>query len=112
MGSQGSPSKCVFHVTGFKKFHGVDVNPTEVLALKLEECIEKRGGLPLGSKLGSVTVLETAGEGALDTLQTLLDSALVDLPTSTTTSLSTSSDDESKDQIIWVSFLFILFRQS
>jgi hypothetical protein len=122
MGSQGSPSKCVFHVTGFKKFHGVDVNPTEVLALRLKDYIEKRGGLPYGSKLKSITVLETAGQDALDTLQALLDSALIEFPASATSTTTTAPvntsllDHESGDQIIWVSFFvvshFCLVEQS
>lgn len=84
MGSEGPPAS-VLHITGFKKFHGVDENPSEVIAVALQEYLEKKG-LPSGVRLGSVTVLETAGEGALATLHKLLDSALP--PASVPTELS------------------------
>eukprot|EP00250_Pteridium_aquilinum_P018884 c24224_g1_i2 orf=119-790(+) len=94
MGSEGPLPGCVLHVTGFKKFHGVDENPTEVIALSLENYIEKRG-LPQGVKLGSVTILETAGDGALAALHKLLDSALP-------SEHRDSSDADLGDRIIWV----------
>lgn len=94
MGSEGRLPGCVVHVTGFKKFHGVDQNPTEILALSLRDYIEERG-LPQGVKLGSITVLETAGDGALGTLLKQLDSALP-------SDQSDFPDADLHDQIIWV----------
>lgn len=94
MGSEGPPPDCVLHVTGFKKFHGVDENPTEVVALALEDYIEKRG-LPPGLKLGSVTVLETAGHGALAALHGLFDAALA-------SQQRNPADPSVQDRIIWV----------
>ncbi|KAI5081818.1 hypothetical protein GOP47_0001561 [Adiantum capillus-veneris] len=94
MGSEGPAPGCVIHVTGFKKFHGVDENPTEVLALSLETYIEKRG-LPQGTKLGSVNVLETAGDGALATLRNLLDSSI-------SFKHKESLNADPCDQVIWV----------
>lgn len=99
MGSEGPPSSCVLHITGFKKFHGVDENPTEIIALALKDHLAKKG-LPPGIRLGSITVLETAGDGALPTLLELLDSALpkpADLTGSSI--LDAASADE---RIIWV----------
>ena len=97
MGSQGSPSNCIFHVTGFKKFYGVNENPTQVLASMLEDYIEKKRSLPVNAKLGSITVMETVGEGVLHTFQTLLDSALVVSPTISTTTTTTDSMNISSD---------------
>eukprot|EP00249_Psilotum_nudum_P007522 c20624_g1_i1 orf=207-899(+) len=74
MGSEGA-SSIVIHVTGFKRFHGVGENPTEVIARRLMVYLQKRG-VPLGLSLGSCTVLETAGDGALNALLHLLDSAV------------------------------------
>ena len=115
MGSQGSPSNCIFHVTGFKKFYGVNENPTQVLASMLEDYIEKKRSLPLNAKLGSITVMETVGEGVLHTFQTLLNSALVVSSTisttttpTTTDTINTSSDVDVKDKIIWVSFFSLI----
>ncbi|GLJ16070.1 hypothetical protein SUGI_0267500 [Cryptomeria japonica] len=73
MGSEGRPGT-VIHVTGFKKFHGVAGNPTETVVGNLREYVGKRG-LPNGVTLGSCTVIETAGKGALNALYTLLNSA-------------------------------------
>lgn len=63
------------HVTGFKKFHGVSENPTETIVSNLRGFMEKRG-LPKGLILGSCSVLDTAGEGAVEHLTTVLKSAL------------------------------------
>lgn len=98
MGSEGPPLS-VLHVTGFKKFHGVDENPTEVIALGLQDYVESKG-LPPGMRLGSVTVLETAGDGALSALRKVLDSAL---PAKTTNPCFDNPLPASIDeQIIWV----------
>ncbi|KAG0554182.1 hypothetical protein M758_12G074200 [Ceratodon purpureus] len=70
MGSE-APELIEFHITGFKKFHGVADNPTEVLVGKLEEHMRKHE-MPSGTQLGSCTVLETAGQGALAPLLQLL----------------------------------------
>jgi pyroglutamyl-peptidase len=78
MGSEAAPASFIeFHITGFKKFHGVAENPTEVLVGTIEEYVRKHDGMPTGTLLGSCTVLETAGEGALGPLMELLDSSLV-----------------------------------
>lgn len=74
MGSEG-PQTITIHVTGFKKFHGVSDNPTETIVTNLKEYIKKTG-LPKGVILGSCTVLETAGQGALSSLYQTLQSAL------------------------------------
>ncbi|KAI3701876.1 hypothetical protein L6452_27303 [Arctium lappa] len=74
MGSEGPPA-VTFHVTGFKKFHGVSENPTETIVSNLKEYF-KRNGLPKGVTLGSCTILETAGQGALVPLYQTLQSAV------------------------------------
>lgn len=91
MGSEG-PQVVTVHVTGFKKFHGVSDNPTEIIVRNLKEYMEKKG-LPKGLVLGSCNVLETAGEGALTTLYEILEAAI------------TSQDNEPSGsrQVIWVS---------
>jgi pyroglutamyl-peptidase len=76
MGSEG-PSVITVHVTGFKKFHGVAENPTEKIVSNLKSFMEKRG-LPKNLVLGSCTILETAGEGALSTLYKVLETAIAD----------------------------------
>ncbi|XP_074302138.1 uncharacterized protein LOC141633594 isoform X1 [Silene latifolia] len=73
MGSEG-PKVVTFHVTGFKKFHGVSENPTETIATNLTDYVTKVG-LPAGVKLGSCTVLETAGEGARPALYKIFEAA-------------------------------------
>ncbi|KAL5829129.1 hypothetical protein ACOSQ3_018597 [Xanthoceras sorbifolium] len=85
MGSEG-PKPLTIHVTGFKKFQGVEENPTETMVNNLKDFVEKRG-LPAGLKLGSCTVLETAGIGALPILNKILESGI-------------SSMD--KEQVIWL----------
>jgi len=74
MGSEG-PSPVTVHVTGFKRFHGVADNPTEKIVRNLQSFVEKRG-LPKGLVLGSCTVLEAAGQGALGPLYELLESTV------------------------------------
>ncbi|KAD6454441.1 hypothetical protein R6Q59_016169 [Mikania micrantha] len=74
MGSEGPPS-VTFHVTGFKKFHGVSDNPTETIVRNLEQYINKKGS-PKGLTIGSCTILETAGQGAVVPLYQTLQSAV------------------------------------
>lgn len=76
MGSEG-PSVVTIHVTGFKKFHGVAENPTETIVTNLKGYMEKKG-LPKGVVLGSCSVLETAGHGALAPLYQILESAVAE----------------------------------
>ncbi|RCV44667.1 hypothetical protein SETIT_9G393300v2 [Setaria italica] len=76
MGSEG-PSPITVHVTGFKRFHGVAENPTERIVHNLLSFMEKRG-LPKGLVLGSCTVLEAAGQGALRPLYELFESTVLD----------------------------------
>lgn len=90
MGSEG-PKAVTIHVTGFKKFQGVADNPSEAIVNKLKDYVEKRG-LPAGVTLGSCTVLEVAGEGALPQLYQTLESGI-------------SKDAASNANIVWVSFL-------
>jgi pyroglutamyl-peptidase len=59
----------------FKKFHGVGENPTKVLVGTIKEYVKKHRGMPIGTLLGSYTVLETAGEGALGPLVELFHSS-------------------------------------
>ncbi|CAN6467222.1 unnamed protein product [Victoria cruziana] len=73
MGSEGLPAVTV-HVTGFKKFHGVAENPTEIIVRNLSAYMEKNG-LPKGLVIGSCSVLETAGEGALPELYKIFEAA-------------------------------------
>ncbi|KAL9246489.1 hypothetical protein vseg_020018 [Gypsophila vaccaria] len=73
MGSEG-PKTITFHVTGFKKFQGVSENPTETIVSNLNEYVSKNG-LPVGVKIGSCSVLETAGEGARAALYEMFDTA-------------------------------------
>lgn len=74
MGSEGPPA-VTFHITGFKKFHGVSENPTETIVTNLEEYLKKKG-FPKGVSLGSCRILETAGQGALVPLYQTLQSAV------------------------------------
>lgn len=90
MGSEGPPSVVTVHVTGFKKFHGVAENPTETIVGNLKQFLEKKG-LPKGLVLGSCTVLETAGQGALDPLYQILDSAV-------------TPESSNSPRIIWLHF--------
>lgn len=87
MGSEG-PKAVVIHVTGFKKFQGVAENPTETIVCNLKDFVEKRG-LPAGVTLGSCTVLEAAGDGALSTLYKTMESGI--------------SSSNANEQVVWVS---------
>lgn len=93
MGSEG-PKAVTIHVTGFKKFQGVAENPTETIVSNLKDFVEKRG-LPPGATLGSCTILETAGDGALPLLYQTLESCI------------SKTDITSHEQIIWVSCYFL-----
>ncbi|CAL4914563.1 unnamed protein product [Urochloa decumbens] len=75
MGSEG-PSPVTVHVTGFKRFYGVAENPTEKIVRNLQSFVEKRG-MPKGLMLGSCTILEAAGQGALGPLYELFESSVV-----------------------------------
>ncbi|XP_058076214.1 uncharacterized protein LOC131224825 [Magnolia sinica] len=92
MGSEG-PSVVTVHVTGFKKFHGVAENPTETIVSNLKGYMQKKG-LPKGLVLGSCSILETAGHGALAPLYQILESAVAGL------------DPESSNscRVIWLHF--------
>ncbi|KAK9675604.1 hypothetical protein RND81_11G018300 [Saponaria officinalis] len=85
MGSEG-PKTMTFHVTGFKKFHGVSENPTETIISNLNEYVSKTG-LPVRVKIGSCTVLETAGDGAKPALYEMFD---------------TAASNENNDCIVWL----------
>ncbi|KAL6841900.1 hypothetical protein ACP4OV_028412 [Aristida adscensionis] len=95
MGSEGSSGSSVVtvHVTGFGKFCGVDNKPTEKLVSNLKSFMEKRG-LPKNLALGSCTVLETAGQGALGTLQKVLKSSIADR----------ENRSSAQGQVIWIHF--------
>lgn len=92
MGSEGPPAVTI-HVTGFKKFHGVSENPTETIVSNLKEYMKKKG-LPKGLILGSCSILETAGQGAVTPLYQTLQSA------------SSTKDSESSNlgRVIWLHF--------
>ncbi|XWS58061.1 hypothetical protein CRYUN_Cryun08bG0002900 [Craigia yunnanensis] len=92
MGSEG-PAAVTIHVTGFKKFHGVSENPTETIVSNLKEHTKKKG-LPKGVILGSCSVLETAGQGALTPLYQTLQSALT----------GKDAESSSSGRIIWLHF--------
>ncbi|XP_028064055.1 uncharacterized protein LOC114267234 [Camellia sinensis] len=91
MGSEGPPTVTI-HVTGFKKFHGVSENPTETIVSNLKDFMKKKG-FPKGLILGSCSILETAGQGALVPLYQTLQSAV------------STKDSESSNSggVIWVS---------
>ena len=91
MGSEG-PRAITIHVTGFKKFQGVPENPTEAIVNNLKEYVERRG-LPAGVTLGSCTVLDVAGDGALPQLYQTMESAI------------SKTDSVSNANVVWVSFL-------
>jgi len=74
MGSEGPPAVTI-HVTGFKKFHGVSENPTETIVSNLKDYLKKKGSQK-GLILGSCSILETAGQGALVPLYQTLQSAV------------------------------------
>ena len=80
------------HVTGFKKLHGVSKNPTETIANNLTEYMNKKG-LPKRLVIGSSSILETAGQGALVPLYQRLQSAVN----------AKDSESSNSNKIIWVS---------
>lgn len=93
MGSEG-PKAVTIHINGFKKFQGIAENPTETVVNNLKAYVERRG-LPAGVTLGSCTVLEAAGDGALPTLLKTLESSI-------------SQTNTNNEQVIWVSFVLQL----
>nr|GMD05752.1 pyrrolidone-carboxylate peptidase-like [Ipomoea batatas] len=92
MGSEG-PSPVAIHITGFKKFHGVAENPTEIIVSNLQDYMKKKG-TPKGLILGSCSVLETAGQGALVPLYQTLQSAL----------RNDESEPSHSRRVIWLHF--------
>lgn len=92
MGSEG-PSPVIVHVTGFKKFHGVAENPTETIVSNLKDYMKKRG-MPKGLILGSCSILDTAGQGALVPLYQTLQAALG----------GGDSESSNSKRVIWVSY--------
>lgn len=92
MGSEGPPAVTI-HITGFKKFHGVPENPTETIVSNLREYMNKRG-LPKGLTLGSCSILETAGQGAVVPLYKTLQSSIEE----------NDSELPNSRRVIWVSF--------
>ncbi|KAL7157600.1 hypothetical protein ABFS83_02G087900 [Erythranthe nasuta] len=92
MGSEGPTPGVTIHVTGFKRFHGVSENPTEKIVTNLQSYMNKRG-LPKGLIIGSCTILETAGHGALVPLYQTLQSAVI-----------TDSTGPESGPVIWVHF--------
>ncbi|KAL3620687.1 hypothetical protein CASFOL_035599 [Castilleja foliolosa] len=92
MGSEGPTPAVTIHLTGFKKFHGVAENPTETIVNNLQAYMNKRG-LPKGLIIGSCTILETAGHGALVSLYQTLQSAV-----------SRDANLSNSRRVIWVHF--------
>ncbi|XP_057948570.1 uncharacterized protein LOC131144152 [Malania oleifera] len=90
MGSEG-PKAVKIHVTGFKKFQGVAENPTETIVSNLKGFVERRG-LPADVTLGSCTVLETAGDGALPMLCKVIEAGF------------TKTDASGGEQVVWLHF--------
>lgn len=98
MGSEGQLAVTV-HVTGFKKFYGVPENPTETIVDNLKDFIQRRG-ISRGITLGSCTILEAAGDGALPKLYEIMESTVSE----------PLFDSPTDKQVIWVSFsAFLLF---
>ncbi|KAK6116523.1 hypothetical protein DH2020_049728 [Rehmannia glutinosa] len=75
MGSEGRQSVRI-NVTGFKKFQGVDENPTEIIVSNLRNYVESKGLLPAGVNLGICCVLETAADGAISQFYKVLESGI------------------------------------
>lgn len=98
MGSEG-PATITIHVTGFKKFHGVSENPTEAIVSNLTEYVKKKGS-PKGLVIGSCSILETAGQGAIVPLYETLRSAI------------SEKDSTNLNRIIWVSGSRLVYRLS
>lgn len=94
MGSEG-PKPITINVTGFKKFQGVCENPTETIVNNLKSYVERKR-LPPGVTLGTCTVLETAGDGALPMLLEVMESGI------------SSNGSASDKQVVWVSFVRLL----
>ncbi|GAA0145651.1 cysteine protease [Lithospermum erythrorhizon] len=92
MGSEVPPPVTI-HITGFKKFHGVAENPTETIVANLGDYMKKKG-MPNGMILGSCTILETAGQGALVPLYQTLKTAVAKVDTNSSNS----------GRVIWVHF--------
>ncbi|XP_073143659.1 uncharacterized protein [Henckelia pumila] len=92
MGSEGPTSPITIHVTGFKKFHGVAENPTETIVNNLQSYLNKRG-VSNALIIGSCTILETAGQGAVVPLYQTLQS-----------SVSKDNTVSSSSRVIWVHF--------
>ncbi|XP_039068931.1 uncharacterized protein LOC120215277 isoform X2 [Hibiscus syriacus] len=88
MGTE-QPKSVTINVTGFKKFQGVAENPTETIVNNLTSFVQRKGLLPAGVTLGSCTVLETAGDGALPVLYKVLESG-------------TSGIHTKKEHIVWL----------
>ncbi|OIV93725.1 hypothetical protein TanjilG_16576 [Lupinus angustifolius] len=81
-------SEVTIHVTGFKKFGGVAENPTETIVNNLKGYVERRG-LHGGVNLGTCTVLEVAGDGALQLYQTM-------------ESVISKTDDITNANVVWL----------
>ncbi|KAJ3683888.1 hypothetical protein LUZ60_014115 [Juncus effusus] len=94
MGSEGPSNVTTIHITGFKKFHGVSENPTETIVTNLRPFMEKKG-FPAGLTLGSCTILETAGQGAVGQLYKVLQSAIGG---------KDQGPSRNSGQIVWVHF--------
>lgn len=94
MGSEG-PKKITIHVTGFKKFQGVPINPTEIIVNNLRDYVEKKG-FPAGVTLGSCTILEVAGDDALPQLYQTMESVV------------SKTDTESNANLVWVSLFSLV----
>ncbi|KAG5525505.1 hypothetical protein RHGRI_031974 [Rhododendron griersonianum] len=92
MGSEGPPTVTI-HVTGFKKFHGVSENPTETIVTNLKEYMKKKG-IPKGLIIGSCSILDTAGQGAVGPLYQMLQSSLG----------KNDSESSNSGRVIWVNF--------
>ncbi|KAL8052631.1 hypothetical protein ABFS82_05G017300 [Erythranthe guttata] len=74
MGSEG-PNSIRINVTGFKRFHGVDKNPTETIVNNLRDYVESNGP-NADYTLGICSILETAGTGAVTQLYKVLESGI------------------------------------
>ena len=82
---------CNYSCNWIKKFQGVFENPTKTIVNNLMSFVQRKGLLPAGVTLGSCTVLETAGNGALPMLYKVLESGF-------------SGIDTKHEQVIWVGF--------
>lgn len=98
MGSSEEPIRVTVHVTGFKKFGGVENNPTETIVTNLEEYLKQRGcSFPEGFTVGSYTALDVAGDAVPPFFNEIMQSTVSDSSSST------------KEQVIWVSFTLFSF---